>query len=701
MPAPLQLEDLPLPPLREDLRLSEAAADRGGEPSWVIQDTVINRFYRIGWLEFECLLRWGQTPRAISEQISRQTALKPDAEQVLDFRRFLDQNQLLRPGPDAVDRLRAQSEGNPWLTWKGWLHHYLFFRIPLVRPQRMLRWLSKYLGWLFHPLMGLLVLALSLLGLVLVAHQWDAFRSAIVESFSAEGIVGFAVAVAFGKALHEMGHALVATRLGLKVAHMGVAFVVLWPMLYTDTGEAWKLRSSRQRLAIASAGILTELAIAGLATLGWAVCEPGALRDGFFYLATTAWLLSLALNASPFMRFDGYFILSDLLDFPNLHERSQRLARTALRRGLLGLPDEWPESFSTARRNSLIAFAMVTWAYRLVLFAGIAVAVYLMFFKLLGIFLFAVEVTWFIVRPIYRELGHWWSRRAGIPMRRKFLVFAFLAGLLALLAMPWQTQIHSYGVARAEHQLRVFAPFPALIRDIHGMGTVRAGDALVMLEQPDIAERVTRSEAGVRSFNARLTGLLAEPAGLSEEAATRQRLDVQIQEQSAARSEIARLNLQAPFDGQWRDVDPNWQAGQWAGTKEALGVLVDPRTWQVDAYVRPDEVHRIEGGAGVRFYPEGHFTPIEGRVVAIGSTRVAQLEHRQLASRFGGPLATSKQGEALVPTPALFHVLVQLDAPPPGMQEVRGHLQIDGARRSLLGEGATQLLAVVRRESGF
>jgi putative peptide zinc metalloprotease protein len=83
-------------------------------------------------------------------------------------------------------------------------------------------------------------------------------------------------------------------RLGLKVAHMGVAFVVLWPMLYTDTGEAWKLRSSRQRLAIASAGILTELTLAALSTLGWAVCEPGAVRDGFFYLATTSWVLSLA-----------------------------------------------------------------------------------------------------------------------------------------------------------------------------------------------------------------------------------------------------------------------------------------------------------------------------------------------------------------------------------------------------------------------
>lgn len=693
--------DLPLPPLREDLRLGEAAAGPGGEPSWVIQDTVVNRFYRIGWFEFECLLRWGQSARRISEQIAAQTALKPEVEQVLAFQQFLEQHQLLRPGAQAVDRLRARSEGSPWLSWKGWLHHYLFFRIPLVRPQRMLEKLAASVGWLFHPFAAWLVLALSLLGLVLVAHQWDAFKSAVLDSFSAEGALGFALALAVGKTLHELGHALVATRLGLKVAHMGVAFVVLWPMLYTDTGEAWKLRSARARLAIASAGILTELSIAGLATLGWALAEPGALRDAFFYLATTNWVLSLTLNASPFMRFDGYFILSDLLDFPNLHERSGAQARTALRRGLLGLDEPWPEPFAPRQRRALVAFALATWLYRLVLFAGIAVAVYLLFFKALGIFLFLVEISWFIVLPVWREVRQWWLRRRAVPLSRRFALAGLGLLLVLLLALPWQTQVHAWGMARAERQLRVYAPYPALIREIRPVGAVKKGDMLVSLGQPDIVERMERSDAGARGYDARLLGLLAEPDGRSEEAATRQRLDVQLQEGRAARSEIERLSLQAPFDGLWRDADPNWRPGQWTGVRNSLGVLYDPSSWQADAYVKPDEVHRIGVGARVRFYPEGQARPIEGRVLAIGSTRVAQLEHAMLSSRHGGPLATTRQEEALVPTPALFHVLVQLDEAPPARQETRGQLQIDGARSSLLAKGAVNVLAVLRRESGF
>ena len=146
--------------------------------------------------------------------------------------------------------------------------------------------------------------------------------------------------------------------------------------IYTDTSETWKLRSHRHRLAVSAAGILVEMALAGLATLAWALLEDGALRQAMLYLATTGWALSLALNASPFMRFDGYFILSDLLDFPNLHERSGAAARAWLRRTLLGWDEPDSEPLPASMRQALIAFALATWIYRFVVFAGIAVAVY-------------------------------------------------------------------------------------------------------------------------------------------------------------------------------------------------------------------------------------------------------------------------------------------------------------------------------------
>ena len=689
--------DQPLPALREDLRFNETTPSANGEPGWVIQDPVVNRFYRIGWLEFECLLRWGQTPRQICEQIADETALRPDAEQVLQLCQFLQQHQLLRlPGRQPPASSKAS-----WLSWNWWLHHYLFFRVPLLRPQRHLKPLADSLGWLFSPTCAVLVILLSLLGVVLVLHQWDTFRSAVVESFSTDGLLSFALALIVAKTLHELGHALVATRLGLRVAHMGIAFVVLWPMLYTDTGESWKLRNPRQRLAIASAGIVTELALAGLATLGWALCEPGPLRNALLYLATTSWALSLALNASPFMRFDGYFILSDLLDFPNLHERASALARVTLRRVLLGLDEPWPEQFSRKQRRLLVAFAIFTWCYRLLLFLGIAVAVYLMFFKALGIVLFIVELSWFIALPVLRELQHWWQQRGQIATPHLRVWQVLLVLLLLLLAIPWRSQIDGVGVARAERQWRVYAPVAAELQAIHPAGKVRAGEELVTLADPGIDSRLQSSEANIRSYEARLTGLLADSSGLSETSATRERLGVQTQEANAARLEQARLHMQSSFDGLWLDVDPDRQPGQWVDSRQALGVLVDPSRWQVDAYVEQDQVHRLQAGDAVRFYPDGQLQPLAGRVVAIGSTRASQLSHPMLSSRFGGPVPAAKEGSPLIPSDALFQVLIQLDKPPASLRETRGHVKIEGQRRSLLADGATHLIAVFMRESGF
>jgi putative peptide zinc metalloprotease protein len=692
---------LPSPALRDDLRLGEAAHGKDGAPAWVIQDTVINRFYRIGWLEFECLVRWDKAPLQICEEIAEQTTLRPDLEQVIDFRRFLERHELLKAAPQSLARLKQRSQGLSWLTWRWWLHHYLFFRIPLVRPQVLLAHVVKRLDWLFTPVTPIAVALLSLLGIVLVMQQWDTFTSDVVDSFSTDGLLSFALALVIAKTFHELAHALVATRLGLRVAHMGVAFVVLWPMLYTDTGESWKLRSSRQRLAIASAGILCELSLAGLSTLGWALSDPGPLRNALLYLATTSWVLSLALNASPFMRFDGYFILSDLLDFPNLHLRASALARVSLRRFVLGLDEAWPEHFPPTQRRLLVSFEFVTWLYRLVLFLGIAVTVYLFFFKLLGAFLFVVEVTWFIAMPVTREAHYWWAHRSRIRPGRRALLGLVAAAFLLLIALPWRSQIHAEGVARTERQLRVFVPFPARIRAIHAVGKVATDDTLMVMDEPDLASHVSGSEAGIRSYEARLAGLIADAGGLDQQAAIRERLRVQYEEAQAARSEIARLSLHAPFAGEWMDVNPEWRPGQWINPKEPVGVLVDPSSWQVDAYVRQDDVPRLAAGDEVRFYPAGVAQPVSGHVVAIDTTRVRQLPHPMLASRYKGPITVSADRDALIPNPPVFHVLVQLDAAPPARWETRGQLQIDGNRRSLLVEGATHLIAAIVRESGF
>ena len=694
--------DVALPPLREDLRLHAAAPERDGAPAWMIQDPVSNRFFRIGWLEFECLLRWPGKPEQIAASIAAETPLNPDAGQVLSFAAFLERNHLIRPGEEALKRLARANVASGWRQWRWWLHHYLFFRIPLVRPERWLKAMLPLLRPLGSPAgLGLVALA-SAGGLLLVLRQWDVFQHSIGEILTPAGIVGFMLAVILAKTCHELGHALVATRYGVRVAHMGVAFVVMWPMLYTDTSESWKLKNSRQRLAVSTAGIAVEMCLAGLATLGWALLDDGPLRQAMLYLATTGWVLTLVLNINPFFRFDGYFILSDLLDLPNLHERSGALARAWLRRRLFGWDEPDPEPVSVRLGKFLVAFALTTWVLRFITFIGIAIAVYLFFFKALGIFLFAVEISWFIFRPLASELSVWRRRRAETTPHHRFWLILVLALITLVLLIPWAGHINAPAYAHAARKQTVFSPFAARILALSPPGAVHAGATLAVFESPDLLAQSQRSGASVDAVSRRLKGLHAQEDGLDQRRATSERLVELLAEQEASLGEIGRLRINAEFDGIWLGLDPDLRVGGWVGNREAVGMLVTPGQWVVEAYVEQRQIERLRLGAKAIFYPES--APLESvaaKVIEIDTTRSARLLNPMLDSRHGGHIATQSGDKDGIPTEALYRVYLELASPLPELHETRGRVAIDGERRSLVWQGIKNVMAVLIRESGF
>ncbi len=693
------------PALREDLRLFRAAPNRDGSPAWMIHDPVGNRFFRIGWVEFEVLSRWSLgDPARIAAAIGADTPLAVDTQQVEQTVEFLRGQQLLRvDDPGGVALLEAIARRANPARWKWLLHNYLFFRIPLVRPQRFLAWLAPRVGFLYTRGCAVAVLAATILGLLLAARQWDVFLHTFGDVTSPAGIAGFALALVFAKTLHELGHAVTATRLGVRVAHMGVAFLVLWPMLYTDTGESWKLADRRERFRIAAAGMAVEFALAGLATLAWSLVDDGALRSALFFLATTSWVLTLAINASPFMRFDGYFLLSDALDLPNLHARSFALARAALRRRILGLREPDPEVFEPGLRRFLVGFAFATWLYRLVVFIGIAVAVYHVFFKALGLLLFAVEIAWFILRPLWSELGVWRERRAEVGRVRGVFLLVVLAAFLALLAVPWASSVRGEAWLHSAQQQRLYSPFAARLVELPAEGPVRAGGRLVLLDSPDTRSRA--EQAGILA--AALALQRDQSVGRRGDAAERavrlgEQLARQLAELGAERGELARLELTADFDGQVVDLDPELRPGGWVSANEPIAMVIDPDAWVVDAMVEQRDLERVRIGAPATFYRRGDWEVLEGEVVAIDSARAQRLPDAMLAADRGGriPVLRGDDGRE-TPRDALYRVRIRIDGSPSQPRSGLGSVRIEGEPRSLLGEAFRTVAAVLVRESGF
>ena len=396
-----------LPELRSELRLLQGASAPTGEPTWIIHDPIQNRFIQIDKAAYQILSAWraGASPDTIMARLASNPENEFDLTAIQKFIGFIYQNKLVVESESGgwrrfdKEKTASQKSAASWL-----IHNYLFVRIPLVRPQKFLENTLPIANWFASRTSTVLLVLAGVVGIYFTLRQWEQFVSTIPELFTLEGAILLAAALVGTKAAHELGHAYTAVRSGCRVPTMGVAFMVMIPLLYTDVTDSWRLTDRRKRFRIHVAGIRVEASIAAVSLLFWAFLPDGPLKGLAFTLCAVSLVSSLLINLNPLMRFDGYHLLSDVTGVDNLQDRSFQLGTWKLRELLFGLNDPCPEQMARGRIRFLIGYAWMTWVYRLILFTGIALMVYHFFFKALGVVVFVVEIVFFILRPIWGEM---------------------------------------------------------------------------------------------------------------------------------------------------------------------------------------------------------------------------------------------------------------------------------------------------------
>lgn len=698
------------PALREELDLLAGPVLPDGQPSWTLHDPVRNLFFQLDWASFEVFKRWHLgVADAIVQDVCTQTTLTLREEDVNALLQFAQRNDLLEPLPNSAGTLaeRWQSRRSSWLQWL--LHNYLFFRVPLIRPDRWLTRWAPSLEFLFSRTFGWVSLLALFAGVWGVSRSWGTFTATLVDSLTWQGLLAYGLTLGFVKVLHELGHGLMAKRFGCRVPTMGVAFLVLWPVAYTDTNEVWKLTRHDQRLKVAVAGIATELMIAAWALLAWVWLPEGATKSMAFLLATTTWVSTLAINASPFMRFDGYFLLSDFLQMPNLHSRAFALARWDLREKLFKLGESPPESFTDAKRRGLILFAWATWIYRLVLFLGIAALVYHFFIKALGILLFLVEIVWFIAKPVWSEISAWSSRWPQIVRSRR--ARWSVIGVFVLIALCW---LPLPAPIRTEGMLQSSEIWPLHALDASQLQQQMFGDArmvevdapVFMLDSPALKAAQAQNDAQRTQYSQQIAAAGFDSELRRDWQVLQERQLQAATQQQAMETEASRYRLNASGAGVLRDVDPDLRTGDWLARNELLGRVVGSDRLEVLAYVPEEDVQRISIGDSAIFIADAGVGPVLDLTVrSVDQDASRTLSEAALSAAAGGMIQVRSMQGTLYPERPVYRVVLDVVTPLETdavlQHRWRGKVSIRGQWEAAAAQFVKTATSVFWREAGF
>ena len=648
------MDPLFIPKLRQDIHINPAPPGEDGSPTWTLYDPTANKYFKIGWFEFECLVRLDKckTTLDLVQSLTHETTLKPDLEDIRNFVLFLIGNHLVRADdPAIVSFLEEEKKLYKAPVWKQVFKGYLFFSIPLVKPQRFLEATLPLVRPLLTRQFFILALCVLGYGLYLTSQRVDEFMATFMSYMNFQGVMYVIAATIFVKIFHELGHAYVATKYGVPVPVMGVALIVMYPILYTETTGAWKLSSRKKRIRIAAAGVMAEMVVAAIALMVWHFTPPGPVQSVAFFVGFTSLLASIVVNSNPLMRFDGYFLLSDLVGIDNMQDRGFAFAKWRIRKFLLGWHDEPPEYVSAKRKRFLQIFGIALIIYRFTLYTGIAFAVYYLFMKPLGMIFMVYVFAWFIGTPLLRELNVWREHSEIILRSTRVWVYVFVicAGLVSTL-VPLQRSVEIPAVVHASVQTRMFAPMPAYIDRVwvKPFQRVHKGELLFSLSSNEVDYRLE----GARLHYESLKDLREREQALPE--ISRQRITIE-EEIATAKDALdglveqkEQLEIRAPFDGIMRDISPDIHAGRWVGNNKLLGVVLQPEEVLVSGYVREADVVRVYDGLDGHFYPS--YAPLKRfpvRVSYVDRVDAKDIYWKELSSLFGGPLPSDpgKEGK--------------------------------------------------------
>ncbi|MFO0891913.1 MAG: HlyD family efflux transporter periplasmic adaptor subunit [Isosphaeraceae bacterium] len=670
-----------------------------GMTHYVIKDPLALKYFRFKIEEYFLLQQFDGTQNLQDVKRAFERKYRPQTISIEDLTRFVA--QLHEAGivqidsPEQAKVLIRRRRKNKWRKFWAFMANILFVKIPVIDPERMLTGMYPYFRWIYTRYFVTASVGLMLAAITLVISQWDLFYSKLPEFqsfFNWWTIFSFWISLAIVKIIHEFGHGLTAKHFGGEVHEMGMLFLVLTPALYCDVTDSWLLPNKWHRIWISAAGIYVELFLASIATFVWFYSEPGLLNSLSMAVMFICSVNTVLFNANPLLRYDGYYVMADWLEIPNLRIKSTQFFAYLMQDKVLGLEVPVQSYLPKGRRYLFVIYAIASYLYRwLVTFSIIYfLSQVLKPYKLqsLSYMLACGALVPLLGMPVYQII-----KFIRTPGRLRKVKKARAAGFAVaavvivsgIMLIPTPLRIQATLVLRPAKPEQVYAEVEGQLVDLK----VRDGEWVTkdtviaqLVNHEKLKERIQKQTD--QSINFYKHQFFNHSPEREHRAIAQQHLQtVEELEPMIAKinEQIDKLTLVANRDGQVMGVPHPETVGQWLKPGKPFCEVGDPRHLTAHLIIDQGDIDLIKVGrrAWVKIY---------GRAETTYASEVEEIAKRsqdeippELSHMAGGEIAGKPDPKTgiIKPQTAVYEAIIPVENPNltlmPGL---RGFAKIDG-----------------------
>lgn len=630
-----------------------------GEVWFVLQDQAAERSHRftpaahhvIGLMDGERTVQ--QIWDAASAHLGDESPTQEDTIRLLGQLHAADA-LLCDVPPDSMEVFRRY-ERHERMRWRRRLWTPLALRFPLFDPDRFLRRTMP----LVDPLFSWFGVAVWLLvvgaGAVLAASHWKDLTENITDRvLDPANLVLLWFVYPVVKSLHELGHAYATRRWGGEVHEIGLMLLVFSPVPYVDASSAWGFRDKRKRMVVGAVGIAVELFLGALALFVWLMVEPGAVRAVAYNVMLISGVSTLLFNGNPLLRFDGYYVLADAVEIPNLGARSNTYLGYLVQRYVLGIKTAESPAHSSGERAWMVVYGIASFIYRIFISFIIITFIAGKFF-FIGILLAIWALATQVLMPMGKSLSFLFrspsvQRKRGRALLTSLALLLAVGGMLFFVPAPSWTRTEGVVWVPEEAQVRAGAD-GFLVSLLAPVGSeVRKGQPLIQAEEPFLATRVAVLESQLTELDAKYQALMT--ADRVQAAMVREEIIASQANLRRARERVDGLVFRSPANGRFIVPNATDLPGRFITKGQLVGYVVEPREITARVALLQDDIALVrQDTRSVEVMLAGwDARPLPAQIRREVPGASAQIPTAALGTAGGGPIAVDPRDQQGVTT---------------------------------------------------